>query len=216
MSLAFIQAQNSFALYSDKGQKAFTAFASGFAGKYTELSSPVELVVPNFSEFVDKIKQGTDLPVVLGSANENSLAVSIETQFAQTVELSGIISINSLANDLIIIRNRHGTFEIRKEITDFGVIESCVLIRLRDFQKDCLYFCGHSMDSLLIGVTGFLSVLGGPFLSTFYSDDTFLIRGIVPVVKTPITKTCDSISEAPVQIISVITLPSLDTDIGSS
>lgn len=152
--------------------------------KYVSQMAPLgeDLQINNFGFFVDKIKFGTDIPFILGSADVNLMARFVEEKFQESIELSGIVSLNSFG-DSIMVENRRGLFQIRSE----DDIKSCVVLHLRDYQRDCIYICGQSQEALAVGA---FSIFDSRFSFLLTEHDALLVRGVVHSHSLEISEGC--------------------------
>lgn len=178
--------------------------------RYIESNPPLttEFQINNFGFFIEKIKFGTDLPIVIGSANDNKLADYIETKFIEQIELTGILSLRSNEN-AIRVENRAGSFLIEPQVTPTGTVESSVLLCLRDFQKDCIYICGLSNDANFVGTTGLLTMTQDNQIPDI---NAYLIRGLVSRELVPVSSDCFHVNSPKIQILSITNLLELNQD----
>lgn len=155
MSLTYLRSLKSFTIIGNEISDEIEVLSENLSDQqYLSVQGPIgeEHLIDNFGFFVDKIKSGTDIPIVIGYSLDNSVAKFIENNFQQTIELTGIVSFRS---DPMFVTNRIGTFSISDKCA--------VILNLRDFQRTCIYIAGRSPTAKLIGMQGLLNIFDGPF-----------------------------------------------------
>lgn len=187
MGLDFAAYKNTYICYADD---VISALSSLPECKVLTIARPgTGNKVDNFADFTDSILSGRDLAIIAGNSSENELAATLERNFKEEFELSGILSFKSNSSTLVV-KNRHGAFALSPYEENGRLVEPCVLFRLHNFQRDVVYICGSSKDSLEIGATAFLSIYGGPFFGDLISDDAFFVLGSMSQDRTMISKSC--------------------------